>query len=76
MFLAQYLNLSEGRWMSFTIFSLIQPYSEVSYTRVKDRIKATLIGGLIVLIAFGLVKNQTARSAIILLAGYLDPLGQ
>ncbi|MDU3525265.1 FUSC family protein [Clostridium sp.] len=73
VFLAQYLNLSEGRWMSFTIFSLIQPYSEVSYTRVKDRIKATLIGGLIVLIAFGLVKNQTARSAIILLAGYLDP---
>lgn len=73
IFLAQYFNLSEGRWMSFTIFSLIQPYSEVSYNRVKDRVKATLIGGLIVLIAFGLVKNHTARGFIILLAGYLDP---
>ncbi|WP_291651658.1 FUSC family protein [Clostridium sp.] len=73
VFLAQYFNLSEGRWMCFTIFSLIQPYSEVSYTRVKDRIKATLIGGLIVLVSFGFVKNQTARSGIILLAGYLDP---
>lgn len=73
IFLAQYFNLSEGRWMSFTIFSLIQPYSEVSYNRVKDRVKATVIGGLIVLIAFGLVKNHTARGFIILLAGYLDP---
>lgn len=73
VFLAQYFNLSEGRWMSFTIFSLIQPYSEVSYTRAQDRVKATLIGGLIVLIAFGIVKNQTTRGLIILLAGYLDP---
>ncbi|MDU5109477.1 MAG: FUSC family protein [Clostridium sp.] len=72
VFIAKLFNLSEGRWMCFTIFSLIQPYSEVSNSRVKDRVIATIIGGIIVLISFSVIRNQTARSAIILLAGYSD----
>ncbi|MGG7144124.1 FUSC family protein [Clostridium nigeriense] len=75
-FIAKYFNLSEGRWMCFTIFSLIQPYVEVSNERVKDRVIATFIGGVIVLIAFGAIQNKTARAAIILLAGYLDPFSK
>ena len=76
VFIAKFFNLSEGRWMCFTIFSLIQPYVEVSKERVKDRVIATFIGGVIVLIAFGVIQNQTARAAIILLAGYLDPFSK
>ncbi|MBS5951167.1 MAG: FUSC family protein [Clostridium sp.] len=72
VFVAKLFNLSEGRWMCFTIFSLIQPYSEVSNSRVNDRVIATIIGGIIVLISFSVIRNQTARSAIILLAGYSD----
>ncbi len=75
-FIAKFFNLSEGRWMCFTIFSLIQPYVEVSNERVKDRVIGTFIGGVIVLIAFGAIHNQTARAAIILLAGYLDPFSK
>ena len=75
-FIAKFFNFSEGRWMCFTIFSLIQPYVETSNERVKDRVIATFIGGIIVLIAFGTIKNQTIRSAIILLAGYLDPFSK
>lgn len=58
--------------MCFTIFSLIQPYSEVSNSRVKDRVIATIIGGIIVLLSFSVIRNQAARSAVILLAGYSD----
>lgn len=75
-FIARFFNLSEGRWMCYTIFALIQPYEELSNKKIKDRVIATFIGGVIVLIAFELVKNQTARSAIILLAGYLDPFSK
>lgn len=71
-FFAQYFNLSEGRWLSLTIFSLIQPYMEISNTRAKDRVQGTIIGGLIVLISFAFIKNQVARTVMILSAGYID----
>lgn len=72
VFIAKLLNLSEGRWMCLTIFSLIQPYSEFSKTRSKDRIIGTIIGGVIVLFSFALFRNQTARAVIILIVGYLN----
>lgn len=75
-FIARFFNLSEGRWMCYTIFALIQPYEEISKEKIKDRVIATIIGGVIVLIAFVIVRNQIARSAIILLAGYLDPFSK
>ncbi len=73
VFIAKLLNLSEGRWICFTIFSLIQPYSEFSKSRAKDRIIATIIGGLIVIVAFTVLRNNTERALVILMAGYLDP---
>lgn len=73
VFIAKLFNLSEGRWMCFTIFSLIQPYSEFSKSRAKDRITATIIGGIIVILSFTILRNNTARAAVILMAGYLDP---
>ncbi len=73
VFISKLLNWSEGRWICFTIFSLIQPYSEFAKSRTKDRIIATIIGGVIVIVAFTILKNNTARALIILMAGYLDP---
>ncbi|MBX7283439.1 FUSC family protein [Clostridium chauvoei] len=72
-FLTGYFNLSEGRWMCYTIFSLIQPYSETCRSKASQRIQGTLIGALIIFISFSLIENQTARMFIILLAGYLNP---
>lgn len=72
VFITKWLNLSEGRWMCLTIFSLIQPYSEFTKSRTKDRIIATIIGGAIVFLSFTIFKSNVERSAIILMAGYLN----
>ena len=58
--------------MCLTIFSLIQPYSEFTKSRTKDRIIATVIGGAIVILSFTIFKSNLERSAIILMAGYLN----
>lgn len=72
VFIAKFFNLSEGRWMCLTIFSLIQPYSEFTKSRAKDRIIATVIGGAIVILSFTIFKSNLERSIIILMAGYLN----
>ncbi|SHF03476.1 FUSC family protein [Clostridium fallax] len=72
-FIVCYFKLSEGRWLVYTIFSLIQPYSEMSKRRSKERVEGTLIGILIVFISFALIKNTNLRFLIVLLAGYLNP---
>ncbi|GCD08587.1 FUSC family protein [Clostridium tagluense] len=72
-FITAYFHLSEGRWMVYTIFSLIQPYAEISNMKSKQRIEGTLIGALIVFFCFSLITNTTIRFLIVLLAGYLNP---
>lgn len=71
-FLMDYLKLSEGRWIMFTVFSLVQPYSENCIIRSKKRIFATFIGGLLVLVLFSIFKSDMTRSIIIILAGYIS----
>ena len=72
-FVTQLFDLSEGRWMIYTIFALIQPYSENCTTKAKQRVQGTIIGTLIVLISFAFIKGTGGRFAIILLSGYLNP---
>lgn len=72
-FITQYFKLPEGRWLTYTIFSLIQPYSENCKIKSRERIEGTLIGSLLIIILFTLIKNPNARFLIILLAGYLNP---
>ncbi|MGL5820302.1 MAG: FUSC family protein, partial [Sarcina sp.] len=72
IFIVQIFNFNEGKWMVFTIFSVIQPYTENSMIRVKERINGTIIGVIIVVIAFMIFKNTAMRSIIILGAGYLN----
>lgn len=73
IFVVELFNIPQGKWIAYTIFSLTQPYMESSKIRVKQRIEGTLIGGLIVGIAFVLIKDSTLRGMIILIAGYLNP---
>ncbi|RDY26318.1 FUSC family protein [Romboutsia weinsteinii] len=72
-FVTQYLGLAQGAWMSYTIFSLTEIYSEDTKVRSKKRVEGTMIGGLIVIISFLVLKDDTSRTLIILLAGYLNP---
>lgn len=76
IFIAQFFDLAQGKWMAYTIFSLIQPYAEHSKERLKDRIQGTLIGAIIVIVLFLIVKSSSARSLVVLIAGYLNPFAE
>ncbi|MGL5647281.1 MAG: FUSC family protein [Clostridium sp.] len=70
--LIQYFNIFQGKWILFTIFALIQPYSEQGTIRVKGRIEGSLVGAVIAFILFMIAKNQIIQSFIVMIAGYLD----
>ncbi len=72
LFIMDYFKIYEGRWMAYTVFSLIQPYSEHSKIKSKQKFKGTLIGGILSLILFSIFKNETIKSIIVMGAGYLD----
>lgn len=71
-FIMQYFNLSEGRWILFTLLSLITPLYEASKSKTKDRVFATIIGSIIIFILFSIFKDPTLRMLIILATGYLN----
>ena len=71
-FISQYFKLEEGRWIIFTVFSLTQPYKEVSFKKVPQRIKGTIIGIVIFVIYFSIITGQTGRMILIMLAGYIS----
>lgn len=71
-FIMDYFNLSEGRWILFTILSLTVPIYENFKQRAKDRLVATLIGGILVVILFGIIEDATIRTLLLMAAGYID----
>ncbi|MGL4740649.1 MAG: FUSC family protein [Sarcina sp.] len=73
IFIVDILNLEEGRWAIYTMFSVMQPYYEVSKSRAKDRVIGTLIGAVIVVLCFVIIKDSMLRGMIVLGAGYLNP---
>ncbi|KMT21882.1 FUSC family protein [Clostridium cylindrosporum] len=71
-FIVKYFNLPEGRWLVFTLFALIQPYMQDTEIKTWHRIKGTLVGVIVFIILFSLVKDFTLRSVIVLLVGYIN----
>lgn len=65
-------NISEGRWIMFTILSLVNPIYEVSKNKTKDRVLSTIIGSVIVLALFSIFKDTTIRSIILMITGYIS----
>ena len=70
-FITDFFHLSEGRWIMFTVLSLIVPIYELSKQKVKDRLFATVVGGIIVMFLFGIFQDITIRTLILILAGYV-----
>lgn len=70
-FIKDFFTLSEGRWIMFTVLSLIVPVYELSKQKVKDRLFATVVGGIIVTILFSIFQDITIRTLILILAGYI-----
>lgn len=71
-FLTDFLNLSEGRWIMFTVLSLVVPVYELSKQKVKDRLFATLVGAIIITVLFGIFEDLTIRTMILMAAGYIS----
>ena len=70
-FIADYFKFAEGRWIYFTTFAIIIPIYELSKKKLKDRMFATLVGGVIIVLLFTIFKNVLVRMLIIMAAGYL-----
>lgn len=71
-FIMDFFHLSEGRWILLTILSLINPMYEVSKEKTKDRIWATVIGSMITLILFTMLKDPTSINVVLILVGYIS----
>lgn len=72
IFLVAYFHISEGRWIVYTIFSLTELYSEQCKVRAKQRLFGTLLGVVVVVALFILIKDNNLRFLILLSAGYLN----
>lgn len=71
-FIVNYFDLFEGKWMVFTLASVIQPYIESSESKMIDRIKGTLIGVLIFELIFHLIPSMEAKLFIGFACGYMS----
>ncbi|MDU2121570.1 MAG: FUSC family protein [Clostridium celatum] len=72
VFIVDFFNLAQGRWIVYTIFSLTELYSEHCRVRSKQRLQGTVIGIIIIMLLFIVIKDNTIRGLIVLLGGYLD----
>lgn len=71
-FITAYFNLSEGRWMAYTIFSVTELFPENTNLKVKQRVEGTIIGAIAVVIMFVIFSDINSRVLIMILAGYLN----
>ncbi|WP_297521794.1 FUSC family protein [uncultured Clostridium sp.] len=71
-FIMQYFDLYQGRWIMYTVVSLTSPILEMTKSKTKDRIIATIIGAILIAIIFSLVKNMTIRGILVIIAGYAN----
>lgn len=70
-FIMDFFNLAEGRWMMFTVLSVIIPFYEQSHKKMRDRIFATIVGATLVWIVFAVFQATAVRTGLLLFAGYL-----
>lgn len=70
IFLVDIFNLTYGRWMIFTMLSIIQPHYDGTPKKAMHRLLGTLIGIIIFTVIFSIIKDNTIRLNITLLAAY------
>lgn len=71
-FIMEFFHLEQGRWIMYTVLSLTSPIFEVTKSKAKDRIIATLIGAIFIGITFSIFHSSTIRGLIIIGAGYAN----
>ncbi len=68
----QVMELPHGKWLLFTLASVSMPYSDDVGAKAKKRFTATVIGGLMGLMAFSFASSALWRTVIMILSGYLS----
>lgn len=71
-FIMEYFHLDQGRWIMYTVLSLTNPLLEITKSKAKDRIIATIIGAIFISITFVIFRSTLIRSLIIIGAGYAN----
>ncbi|PHV70078.1 hypothetical protein CS063_12290 [Sporanaerobium hydrogeniformans] len=71
-FIMDGLQLSEGRWILFTILSVMVPIYDMMGPKIKDRLFATLVGAISVVLLFSVFTQPIIRTVILLLSGYIN----
>lgn len=71
-FIMEYFHLEQGRWIMYTVLSLTNPILEVTKSKAKDRIIATIIGAVIIGVSFSIFNNTIIRGIIVMGAGYAN----
>lgn len=72
VFIVSAFNIEHGKWLVFSLSSIVQPYLESSKSKGKERILGTIIGLIIFEIVFSIITNTSERAIIILLVGYIS----
>ena len=70
--IVQFFHLPHGKWLLFTIASVSLPYADDIGLKAKKRITATIIGGIISVVAYSLIPSSVGRMTIMMLSGYLS----
>lgn len=71
-FIVEFLNLSQGRWIVYSVFAITELYSECCKQRSLERLQGTAIGATVALLLFTIIESDTARTFIMLFMGYMD----
>ena len=66
------LGLPHGKWLVFTLASVSLPYADDVPEKIKKRVSATLIGGLIAVVIYSAVPSAAGRTAAMMLSGYVS----
>ena len=66
------LNLPHGKWLMFTLASVSLPYADDVPAKIKNRILATVSGGLIAVLIYSLIPSAVGRTAVMMFSGYVS----
>lgn len=72
VFIVAFFNIPNGKWLVFSLLSVLQPYLESSKNKGKERILGTVVGLIIFEILFTIVTDNTLRTFMILITGYIS----
>ncbi|GAA0711617.1 hypothetical protein GCM10008904_24150 [Paraclostridium ghonii] len=72
VFIVSIFNFEYGKWLVFSLSSIVQPYLETSQVKSKDRLIGTIIGILFFEAIFYIVRASSSRMLIILIVGYIS----